>query len=131
MKLNIGGEVFKTLRSMLLRVPGSLLYDIASGSTGKELLHTEDGAIFIDRSPALFERVLDYLRTGDLYASGCTATRDDRRMMLTEAEYYRIPNLVWALRGAEVPSVLGLTTDHTRAFTEWCGVKKGERFVLL
>eukprot|EP00123_Amoebidium_parasiticum_P021235 comp6382_c0_seq1/m.2183 comp6382_c0_seq1/g.2183 ORF comp6382_c0_seq1/g.2183 comp6382_c0_seq1/m.2183 type:complete len:522 (-) comp6382_c0_seq1:221-1786(-) len=62
--LDVGGRPFTTARLTLCSFQQSML---AAWFSGRHTLHTvgegKDGAVFIDRSPVLFEYVLDYLRT--------------------------------------------------------------------
>lgn len=117
-RINVGGQIFTTTRSTLLKIPGTLLYEIAT-NTGSARFFPRDskGSFFVDRSPLIFEHILDYLRNGELYIPN---TSEERRLMVSEAEYYRIAPIIRKLKGAPMDSVLGLDDDYTRTLTEWC-----------
>lgn len=61
-KLNVGGQVFLTSRETLSASPFFL--GLLEGGIGTA---TYEGAVFIDRSPQVFARVLELLRTGVLF----------------------------------------------------------------
>lgn len=63
--LNIGGKKFSTYKSTLTKYPGSLLEAMFSGR--HVLAQDEKGRVFVDRSPQMFEKILDFLRTGIIY----------------------------------------------------------------
>lgn len=62
--LNVGGTFFETTRGTLIRNPETMLGSMFGGGIGKRA--DKDGSYFFDRSPKLFEHVMDYLRTGYL-----------------------------------------------------------------
>jgi len=61
-KINVGGHLFMTTRDTLLQFPNSMLATMINGRWETDL----DGAFFVDRSPRLFEYILEYLRTRHL-----------------------------------------------------------------
>eukprot|EP01124_Arcella_intermedia_P025521 TRINITY_DN4576_c0_g1_i1.p1 TRINITY_DN4576_c0_g1~~TRINITY_DN4576_c0_g1_i1.p1 ORF type:complete len:297 (-),score=65.85 TRINITY_DN4576_c0_g1_i1:11-901(-) len=63
--LDIGGKRFATSKSTLLNIKGSYFYTMLSSSWKPD----DDGTYFIDRNPKLFDRILDYMRTGELNIS--------------------------------------------------------------
>ena len=63
MKINVGGTVFTTRKSTLMRVDGTYLAAIASGRFEDE--RDEHGNIYIDRDPRHFEYILNWLRDPD------------------------------------------------------------------
>jgi len=62
-KLNVGGKIFTTSKSTLLSIKDTYFYSLVSSGKWKP---EEDGAFFIDRNPKHFDRILDFLRTGEL-----------------------------------------------------------------
>jgi len=88
--LNVGGQVFSTSKSNLLRFKDSYFYGLVARGWKPD----SNGTYFIDRSPKLFSIIFDYLRDGDL-------TRDeienlslaDRKMLQKELDYYLLPNI--------------------------------------
>ncbi|KAG9404552.1 hypothetical protein AC1031_004754 [Aphanomyces cochlioides] len=65
--LNVGGKLFTTTKSTLLRMEGSTFHDLLAQDkwNGKETL-------FLDVDGSTFDRVLGYLRSNELYLVGLT-----------------------------------------------------------
>ena len=63
-RLNVGGRRFEVGEATLLRYPGSIFEVMLGGNFNVD--KDENGYIFIDRSPELFEEILHFLRTGDI-----------------------------------------------------------------
>ncbi|XP_052004886.1 BTB/POZ domain-containing protein KCTD12-like [Xyrauchen texanus] len=61
-ELNVGGQVYVTRHTTLTAVPGSLLCNMFSKKTPKELARDSKGRYFLDRDGFLFRYILDYLR---------------------------------------------------------------------
>jgi hypothetical protein len=59
-ELNVGGEIFVTLRDTLTRHPGTYLADLVSGNI--PAIKDSNGRYFIDRDPTHFRTVLNFLR---------------------------------------------------------------------
>lgn len=66
-KLDVGGRIFATAKANLLRFEGSYFHAMLASGHWKP---DSDGAYFIDLNPKHFDRVLDYLRTGELSLAG-------------------------------------------------------------
>ncbi|KAI1727139.1 BTB/POZ domain-containing protein [Ditylenchus destructor] len=92
--LNVGGQRFSTSRSTLSWVPDTFFTSLLSG----RITSVEDGngAIFIDRDPDLFRRILNYLRTKQVDLSNVNLS-----MLKHEAEFYGIGPLVKRLQLCE------------------------------
>ncbi|XP_028397744.1 uncharacterized protein LOC114521475 [Dendronephthya gigantea] len=60
--LNVGGQKFKTKRSTLCQIEGSLLAAMFSGRWEDGVERDQDGAVFFDFNPQHFAYILDYLR---------------------------------------------------------------------
>ncbi|KAI6199388.1 BTB domain-containing protein [Aphelenchoides besseyi] len=85
--LNVGGQRFSTSKSTLTWVPETFFTTLLSGRIAS--IEDETGAIFIDRDPELFRRILNYLRTKQVDLSNINP-----KMLLHEAEFYGIAPLV-------------------------------------
>jgi len=59
--LNVGGTKFTTLRSTLVKYPGSMLEAMFSGR--HRITKDKKDRFFIDRSPEVFKLVMEFLRT--------------------------------------------------------------------
>ena len=131
-KLNVGGKRFETAKENLLRHPGSYFFCMLSTDRYKTM---EDGSYFIDRNPALFDRILDYLRSGKLDTEELTP----RQLKLLKADFesYAInlpeelcdppqPSLIWdptKKSDNATYSENGLKVTKTSGDFDWnCGV---------
>ncbi|RAR00165.1 btb poz-like protein [Stemphylium lycopersici] len=109
--INVGGRSFTTLKSTLERSPflATLLSSHWAGSTCYF-----NGVVFVDRSPLLFEHILDFLRSSappifwtrtngfdlPLYAS-----------LLREAEYFQIEALAIWIRNRQYINAIWITAS--------------------
>eukprot|EP01129_Flabellula_baltica_P011543 TRINITY_DN5078_c0_g1_i1.p1 TRINITY_DN5078_c0_g1~~TRINITY_DN5078_c0_g1_i1.p1 ORF type:complete len:202 (+),score=44.61 TRINITY_DN5078_c0_g1_i1:209-814(+) len=82
-KLNVGGSIFVTSKTTLSSQEGSYFYGLLSNGNWKP---DEDGEYFIDRNPMVFDRILDFMRDGQLDTRGL----DDRSisMLNKDMDYY-------------------------------------------
>lgn len=80
-----------TSRSTLTRKtpPNSPLHQIAVNSTSVHFDRDDRGAYLIDRDPAYFQVVLNYLRHGYLLPTKDTLDEG----LMVEAEYFHLPDL--------------------------------------
>ena len=64
--LNIGGQVFLTLKSTVSNISPFFanLFSDDWGDAGRKTIRDRDGNIFIDRSPLYFQYILDWSRNG-------------------------------------------------------------------
>ena len=67
-QLNVGGTTFVTHLSTLSTLPGTRL---SSLDEQDESYDVNTGEYFFDRSPAMFESILNYYRTGELHFPHC------------------------------------------------------------
>ena len=65
-RLNVGGTMFMTTKTTLCKDPKSFLYRICQEDSDLNSEKDETGAYLIDRDPAYFVPVLNYLRHGKL-----------------------------------------------------------------
>ncbi|KAH7825254.1 putative BTB/POZ domain-containing protein KCTD8/12/16 [Monocercomonoides exilis] len=63
-ELNVGGKLFTTLKTTLMKQETSLLAQMISGK--KQVVRDKDGRIFLDRNPEMFSMILEFLRTDSL-----------------------------------------------------------------
>ena len=84
--LNVGGLRYQTTKGTLLRVPNSVLTELAENA-----LRTEEPGVnyeyFFDRSPALFPAILDYYRLRELHLDHAVCPR----LLQQELEFWKIP----------------------------------------
>merc|ERR1712242_399157 len=83
-KLNVGGTRFMTTKTTLCKDPKSFLYRLCQEETDLGSEKDETGAFMIDRDPAYFVPVLNYLRHG--------------KLVLEKAEFYNITALIKLLK---------------------------------
>jgi len=136
-KLNVGGVLYKTSLTTLVKDPNSMLAVMFSGRF--ELQVDEDGSYFIDRDGELFRYILNYLRNGELLCSKVTLA-SVKEQLLAEAQFYQLEDLIHQL--SSVPKVfsessiitccgqedtlLSLITEHP-ADTKWNLLYKATR----
>lgn len=105
-ELDIGGTRFKTSRTTLLKHHGSFLESMFSGR--HEVAAAPDGSYFIDRDPAHFRVILNFLRCGAAITPVDPVAKAEAA---AEAEFYGLPGLQRALAHHFMP---GLThSAHT------------------
>jgi hypothetical protein len=107
-KLNIGGKIFMTSKSTLLKEE-SMLAAMFSGR--HELQKGDDGAYFIDRDPKHFGKILNFLRDGEFELND---NEVERKEMLREAEYYSLIALLDHLQDPTSTPTLELAFDLIR-----------------
>ncbi|EFO96822.1 CRE-TAG-303 protein [Caenorhabditis remanei] len=88
-RLNVGGKVFQTTRSTLMRESGSFLYRLCQDELGLPTDKDETGAYLIDRDPDFFSPILNYLRHGKLILNPGLSEEG----ILAEADFYNLPTL--------------------------------------
>ncbi|KAL6066734.1 BTB/POZ domain-containing protein KCTD3 [Balamuthia mandrillaris] len=87
-KLDVGGQVFKTSLRNLLKEPHSFFAVMFSGAWTAQA--DENGCYFIDRDPKHFRVILNYLRTGEV-----VLPQDPEAVaeLLKEVEFYQLSSL--------------------------------------
>lgn len=93
--LNVGGCLFSTARSTLLREPNSVLARLFSLENEPRAVKDAHGNIFIDRDGTHFRYILNYLRSGaPLSLPEATSARNE---LLIESRFYGLDRLADAL----------------------------------
>merc|ERR1711992_523698 len=93
-KLNVGGTRFMTTKTTLCKDPKSFLYRLCQEETDLGSEKDETGAFMIDRDPAYFVPVLNFLRHGKLVLDKNVSEEG----VLEEAEFYNITGLISLLK---------------------------------
>jgi hypothetical protein len=95
-KLNVGGKVFATTLSTLLKEKDSFFSLMFSGQYCTD--PDEDGEYFIDRSYTHFDKILNYLRTDTIFLP---EDEKSRKELLIEAQFYQLNSLVQLIKRTE------------------------------
>jgi hypothetical protein len=92
-KLNVGGKLFSTTVKTLIGIPGSFFDNMMrlENDGTKNYYLQSDGTIFIDRSPLVFEFILNYLR-GITIDLSCLS-EVEKKALLEEASFYNLQDL--------------------------------------
>lgn len=110
--INVGGRPFTTLKSTLEQSP--YFINMLSPRWAESTTYHVDGVPFVDRSPLLFEHILNFLRSASppifwtrtngfdfpLYAS-----------LLREAEYFQIETLATWIRNEQYINAIRITSS--------------------
>jgi hypothetical protein len=126
-ELNVGGQLFTTFKSTLLKANGSMLEGMFSGEF-KPGTKDKNGRVFLDRPPKPFEAILDALRTDN----PLEIPEDENEKKLYEAEvayfglkeYFR-KDLKGNKRGF-LKDCKTLSGTEQKTLKKWIGVK-GEK----
>lgn len=89
-ELNVGGQVYVTRYTTLTSVPHSLLWNMFSKKTPKELARDSKGRYFLDRDGFLFRYILDYLRDLNLVLPDYFP---EKSRLQREAEFFQLRDL--------------------------------------
>jgi hypothetical protein len=91
-KLDVGGTYFTTSKATLLKYKNSFFSGMFEG---RYEIHpdTADGSYFIDRNPAVFPIILDFLRDGQ-NINIKSLTTSQLEQLRYEATYYQLPDLL-------------------------------------
>ena len=115
MTLNVGGTLFRTTRTTLTMDPNSMLAALASGEWSSTT--DETGAILLDRDPAFFGPILNWLRSSKLIISPSISYKG----VLEEAKFFDLPSLVALLsplvdasKPRPAPSTAYATVTHAQ-----------------
>ncbi|XP_077864261.1 BTB/POZ domain-containing protein KCTD12-like [Saccoglossus kowalevskii] len=94
LELNVGGQLYTTALSTLVKETDSLLGQMFSGSAKTGVQRDSRGRYFIDRDGILFRYILDYLRNSKLVLPENFTEKERLRQ---EAEFYKLGGLVKAI----------------------------------
>jgi len=93
-KLNVGGTIFLTTKTTLMKEPESFLARLVREDPDLPSDRDENGAFMIDRDPKYFQPILNYLRHGKIIVDDGIAVEG----VLEEAEFFNIKNLMPILK---------------------------------
>jgi len=114
-KLNVGGQLFTTYESTLLKSP--FFQAIFSGKFGDK--QSDDGSYFIDRDGEYFKYLLNFLRCGYVEISTASAS-----LLHREALYFQIPlDLTHIIKKMQRPNII--LSQDTRKSAVWT-IQEGE-----
>jgi|SRR6218665_1144323 len=88
-RLNVGGVLYTTTRSTLLRYPNSMLGAMFNGSMSTSV--DENGYYFIDRDGQIFRYILNFLRSSQL---SLPADFENLDLLAVEADFYQLEPLI-------------------------------------
>lgn len=89
-ELNVGGQVYVTRHKTLIAVPDSLLWNMFSKKTPRELARDSKGRFFLDRDGFLFRYILDYLRDLNLVLPDYFP---EKSRLQREADFFQLRDL--------------------------------------
>ena len=88
-RLNVGGEIFETTLATLTRFPRSKLAALFADADAFAALPVDDeGRVFIDRNGAVFDVILEFLRTSAASVSDLSSR--ELRLLRAELSYYQL-----------------------------------------
>jgi hypothetical protein len=106
--LNLRGKVFKTYKETLLKKEGTFFYNMLSSG---EWLPDEKGEYFIDRGPEGFERILEYLNSGELNYKGLNEY--ENKILQANLDYFQFPiTIIEPLRWSTVNLPYGFILNN-------------------
>lgn len=114
--LNVGGTYFMTSRPTLTRSTptNSPLHQLSVSSTNVQFDRDDKGAYLIDRDPAYFQVVLNFLRHGHILPTRDTTDEG----ILIEAEYFNLPELIEVMI-RRLSRAASSCTASNRVFAPW------------
>ncbi|XP_041662790.1 BTB/POZ domain-containing protein KCTD12.1 [Cheilinus undulatus] len=89
-ELNVGGQVYVTRHKTLIAVQDSLLWNMFSKKSPKELARDSKGRFFLDRDGFLFRYILDYLRDLNLVLPDYFP---EKSRLQREADFFQLRDL--------------------------------------
>lgn len=89
-ELNVGGQVYVTRHKTLVAVPDSLLWNMFSKKSPRELPRDSKGRFFLDRDGFLFRYILDYLRDLNLVLPDYFP---EKSRLQREADFFQLRDL--------------------------------------
>jgi hypothetical protein len=114
--LDVGGRTFSTFKETLMRFEGSYFYGMLNSG---QFLPGPDGTYFIDRSPAHFEMIMDYLRKGEFTKLELNDVQIYE--LRNEFDYYLLPipqelefKMKWDLSPSKKPVYATFSDDNLK-----------------
>jgi hypothetical protein len=83
MRLDIGGRIFSTTKETLMSIENTYFYALVVNSDKFKAL--DDGTFFVERNSLVFDRILDYLRTGKLET--LELSQYEMKMLIDDLDY--------------------------------------------
>jgi len=106
-RLDVGGQPFRTTLSTLLSCPGSLLANMFDPQSGFKPAYSENGIFYLDADPKYFGIILNWLRYQKVIADSDTNLRN----VAAVADYFGIVELVEKLKPVEEVKPVGKWVD--------------------
>eukprot|EP01112_Ceratiomyxa_fruticulosa_P010048 TRINITY_DN2638_c0_g1_i1.p1 TRINITY_DN2638_c0_g1~~TRINITY_DN2638_c0_g1_i1.p1 ORF type:complete len:350 (-),score=60.55 TRINITY_DN2638_c0_g1_i1:258-1307(-) len=133
--LDIGGRKFSTTLDTLTNQPDSFFSAMFGGYI--PLKPSEDGSFFIDRDGTYFNYILNYLRTGEWIIPQNKPYLI--KMLLLEAEFYQISELIKELGGDTRSRSTFFNTsilpedkpEYSDQLNEWAGCESDQKWKLI
>eukprot|EP01006_Ploeotia_vitrea_P019802 TRINITY_DN52047_c0_g1_i1.p1 TRINITY_DN52047_c0_g1~~TRINITY_DN52047_c0_g1_i1.p1 ORF type:complete len:378 (-),score=36.03 TRINITY_DN52047_c0_g1_i1:198-1331(-) len=110
-RLNVGGQVFMTSEATLLAEKETFFWAMLHGGQWKP---DTNGEYFIDRNPATFSYILDYLRSGTFDIDHLS--RGDKNQLWSDVDFFQLHSLLNppAIRFQPVPKDAPVKLDNNR-----------------
>uniref|UniRef100_A0A3B4X7E1 Potassium channel tetramerisation domain containing 12.1 n=1 Tax=Seriola lalandi dorsalis TaxID=1841481 RepID=A0A3B4X7E1_SERLL len=109
-ELNVGGQVYVTRHKTLIAVPDSLLWNMFSKKSPKELARDSKGRFFLDRDGFLFRYILDYLRDLNLVLPDYFP---EKSRLQREADFFQLRDLAKRLSPRSGYITIGYRGSYT------------------
>ncbi|CAF0782672.1 unnamed protein product [Brachionus calyciflorus] len=136
-RLNVGGQLFSTLKSTLTKKIKNESGQFYSPTMFEGLVngfvqpkYDENQAIFIDRNPKYFSYILDYLRIANTETDFELPDNVDKKDLRKEAKYYNIEGLLEMTDTKLLKSNI-LTSDSAKDLMKLCGFPESEKWFLV
>ncbi|KAK0047709.1 BTB/POZ domain-containing protein KCTD7 [Biomphalaria pfeifferi] len=115
--LNVGGHIYMTRLSTLLKFPDSMLATMFSGR--HKIDQDKDGNFFLDSNGAVFEYILEYLRYGSV-----PPVDKMTFMLFRDANYYGLHELVERLQLKPEIATMAVKEAQRAQFPNYAFVKE-------
>ena len=89
--LNVGGSVYKISKETLKSIPNTFFYDMFNEEVSA--IKSPDGCYYIDRSPYVIDRILDYKREKSLNVFD-VSNRHKMQVIYDDSIFYKIPPII-------------------------------------
>lgn len=135
-RLNVGGQLFSTLKSTLTKkiknesgqfYNPNLFEALVNGFVQPK--YDENQALFIDRNPKYFAYILDYLRLANTETELELPENVDKNDLRKEAKFYNIEGLLEMTESRLIKSGI-LNSDQAKELMKLCGFPENEKWYL-